>query len=48
MFTCTFFGHKDSDESVKKGIKAEVLKLIGRGVRTFYVGNNGNNIIYIP
>ena len=40
---CTFFGHKDSPYYLKEELKNVILQLIEeRGVKNFYVGNNGN------
>ena len=39
---CTFIGHKDSPSSIKPELKATINNLISEGVKTFYVGNNGN------
>ncbi len=40
--TCTFFGHKDTPESVKADLYAAIENLIvEHGVETFYVGNQG-------
>lgn len=40
---CTFFGHKDSPYALKEELKNLLLHLINnRGVKKFYVGNNGN------
>ena len=40
--TCTFFGHKDTPETVKNGLHTTIEKLITEyGVETFYVGNQG-------
>ena len=40
---CTFFGHKDSPYILKGELKKLILHLIdNRGVKNFYVGNNGN------
>ena len=38
---CTFFGHRDTPESVEPLIEETVIKLIGEGVNEFLVGNNG-------
>lgn len=40
---CTFFGHRDSPETIKPKIRAAVIDLIeNHGVTMFYVGNQGN------
>lgn len=40
---CTFFGHRDSPETIKLKIRAAVIDLIeNHGVTMFYVGNQGN------
>lgn len=40
---CTFFGHRDSQETIKPKIRAAVIDLIeNHGVTMFYVGNQGN------
>lgn len=39
---CTFFGHKNSPDSIGKKLKAYIIELINSGVKKFYVGNNGN------
>ena len=39
---CTFFGHRDSPETIKPKIRAAVIDLIeNHGVTMFYVGNQG-------
>ena len=39
----TFFGHRDSPETIKPKIRAAVIDLIeNHGVTMFYVGNQGN------
>ena len=41
--TCTFFGHRDCDESIKEDLKKTVIDLIeNRGVVRFLLGNHGN------
>ncbi len=41
--TCTFFGHKDSPQSIKPLIKSAIIELIEqKGVNEFYVGNHGS------
>lgn len=45
--TCTFFGHKDTPESVKQDLYAAIENLIvEHGVETFYVGNQGHFDFY--
>ena len=40
---CTFFGHRDSPETIKPKIRAAVIDMIeNHGVTMFYVGNQGN------
>ncbi len=40
---CTFFGHRDTPDSIKNSLKDAILNLSStQGVKTFYVGNNGN------
>ena len=39
---CTFFGHKDAPTSIKASIEKAIISLIDFGIKTFYVGNNGN------
>ena len=40
---CTFFGHRDSPETIKPKIRTAVIDLIEKhGVTMFYVGNQGN------
>ena len=40
--TCTFFGHRDCDESIYKSLKNTILELIqNENVTRFLVGNNG-------
>lgn len=42
MPTCTFFGHRDSPESIKPKLKETLIDLIEQhGVDTFYVGQQG-------
>ena len=43
MSACTFFGHRDCPESIKPALFSAIEHLIiSNGVRTFYVGNQGN------
>ncbi len=45
--TCTFFGHKDTPESVREDLYAAIEKLIlEHGVETFYVGHQGHFDFY--
>lgn len=39
---CTFFGHKNTQPYISNKLKEEIYKLIGLGVDTFLIGNNGN------
>lgn len=40
---CTFFGHKDTPQSVKEKIKKTIMHLIDNdGIVEFYLGNNGS------
>ncbi len=39
---CTFFGHKNTSEAIKNELKSSIEYLINKGVKNFYVGNNGN------
>ncbi len=42
MRICTFFGHKDTPETIKPALRAMLIDLIeNHGVQSFYVGNNG-------
>ena len=43
MNSCTFFGHRDTPESVKPFLRAAITKLIEeKDVRLYYVGSQGN------
>ena len=43
MTTCTFFGHRDTPETVEPLLRTTLLDLINNiHVTLFYVGNNGN------
>ena len=43
MSTCTFFGHRDSPQSIKPNLREAIIELIEHhNVRRFYVGNHGN------
>ena len=39
---CTFFGHRDASEKVVFALKEVIESLIKKGIKSFYVGNNGN------
>lgn len=40
--TCTFFGHRDTPESIRPILRATLIDLIeNKGATRFYVGNNG-------
>ena len=42
MNSCTFFGHRDTPESVRYDLKQVLIDLIeNKGVMWFYVGHNG-------
>ena len=42
MKTSTFFGHRDSPETIKPYLREVLIDLItNNGVNTFYVGNQG-------
>ena len=41
MSVCTFFGHRDCPENIREKLRAAIVTLIGEGVDTFYVGNQG-------
>jgi len=44
---CTFFGHRDATEEIKKRLKETILHLIQKeNVKNFVVGNNGNFDFY--
>ena len=45
--TCTFFGHKDCPASVKGKLKDVLEELILSGVKSFYVGHQGNFDRYV-
>lgn len=40
--TCTFFGHRDTPQTIKTALQSVLRDLIGQGVKQFYVGNQGN------
>ena len=44
--TCGFMGHRDAPNEVKKIMEAMVDAVIEKGVKDFYVGNNGNFDLY--
>ena len=40
--SCTFFGHKDTPDSIKEELRRAIFQLIDeQGEREFYVGNDG-------
>lgn len=40
--TCTFFGHRDSPESIRGAVRETITELIeNKGADVFYVGNEG-------
>ncbi len=39
---CSFFGHRDAPESLRPQMKTEIIRLIEKGVDTFYIGEYGN------
>ncbi len=42
MKSCTFFGHRDTPESIRYDLKQVLIDLIeNKGVTVFYVGHNG-------
>ena len=42
MRSCTFFGHRDTPESIRYDLKQVLIDLIeNKGVTVFYVGHNG-------
>lgn len=41
MAACTFFGHRDCPQTVRGELYAQMERLVGQGVDTFYVGNQG-------
>ncbi len=42
MKSCTFFGHRDTPESIRYDLKQTLIDLIeNKGVSVFYVGHNG-------
>lgn len=42
MPTCTFFGHRDSPDSLRPSLQQAIVRLIvEEGVDTFYVGHQG-------
>ena len=42
MSACTFFGHRDCYGLDEEKLERAIIELIGKGVDTFYVGNQGN------
>ncbi|MBQ8351147.1 MAG: hypothetical protein IJY20_03775 [Clostridia bacterium] len=46
--TCTFFGHANTPDSIKDGLKKEIMRLIDeQNIKKFYVGNNGSFDFYV-
>lgn len=41
MAACTFFGHRECRELDRNLLRGAIVRLIGEGVDTFYVGNQG-------
>lgn len=42
MSACTFFGHRDSPETIKPRLREAIVELIEKcGVTTFYIGDKG-------
>ena len=39
---CTFFGHRDAPSNIKPNLERTILSLSDKGVKHFYVGNNGD------
>lgn len=44
---CTFFGHRDASEKVVFALREVIENLIKKGVKSFFVGNNGNFDLYV-
>ena len=42
FMNCTFFGHRDAPSNIKSNLEREIMSLSDKGVKHFYVGNNGN------
>lgn len=43
MFTCTFFGHKDTPNEIEPTLRSTLVDLIeNKNVLKFYVGNHGS------
>lgn len=43
MLACTFFGHKDTPDSIEEKLRATIIDLItNKNIYLFYVGNQGN------
>lgn len=42
MSACTFFGHRDCYGLDEEKLERAIIELIGKGVDTFYVGNQGH------
>ncbi len=48
MYSCTFIGHADCDESIKENLYIAIEKLINEyNVTVFYVGTHGNFDYYV-
>lgn len=41
MNACTFFGHRDAPEEIQPLLEQKIIDLICKGVKIFYVGNQG-------
>lgn len=41
MAACTFFGHRECPETIKPALRGAIVRLIEKGVDTYYVGNQG-------
>ncbi len=43
MLACTFFGHKDTPDSIEEKLRLTIIDLIeNKNINLFYVGNQGN------
>lgn len=43
MLACTFFGHKDTPDSIEEKLRLTIIDLIeNKNISLFYVGNQGN------
>ena len=48
MDCCVFFGHRDTPEDILPLLEKEILYVIqSKGIRNFYVGNNGKFDYYV-